>query len=66
MEVDENTKLINYEGGAMFVRHCPKCGRFLKADKSIRINGLDDWIREPNATCSKCGRVEMDFLGWFD
>ena len=60
----ENTHRVVYDGGAQFVRVCPRCGRFVKADKKIRVNGAEDLVEEPNATCSKCGRVEMPFEGW--
>lgn len=64
----ENTKRIVYAAGengdAVFVPVCEKCGRFVKADETIKINcdGLSD---EPNATCSRCGRVRMIFEGFF-
>ena len=53
-----------YEGGATFVPVCEVCGRFVKADDVIYVNdelGLKD---QPNATCSKCGRVKMPFEGF--
>lgn len=49
----------------VFVRVCPKCGRFVKADGGISVNGLGEVKDEPNATCAKCGRVSMPFEGWF-
>ena len=55
---------ISYKGGATFIRVCPKCGRFVKAYKSIKINGLDELMDAPNATCGKCGRVKMLFQGF--
>jgi ribosomal protein S27AE len=63
-ELTENTPLKVYgePEGMYFVRLCPKCGRFVKADdfvsEKIAIEGLD------NATCSKCGRIAMPYLGW--
>lgn len=53
-------------GGATFARTCPKCGRFIKADATVTL----DWQGQPvkgesNATCSQCGRVEMDFVGYY-
>ena len=50
-------------GPAIFVRRCPICFRFVKADETVRYNdfGLAD---EPNATCSKHGRVKMLFQGF--
>ena len=64
----ESIKRIIYEtdgGLAVFIPVCEKCGRFVKADKLIWANeskGLRDC---PNATCSKCGRTEMMFEGFF-
>lgn len=64
---------FNYEGiprkcygedGALFVPVCPTCGRFVKADDSVRINGLGEVSKEPNATCKKHGRVCMPFEGY--
>jgi RNase P subunit RPR2 len=65
----ENMRRIVYRdydiGDAVFVPVCEKCGRFVKPDKTIQASedtGLKD---QPNATCSKCGRVEMLFEGFF-
>ena len=56
-----------YDGGALYVRRCPSCGRIVKADESILINGLDEVVDEgSNALCRKCGRVQMEFIGWFE
>lgn len=51
-------------GDLIFVPVCSVCGRFVKADKSVMVNGLGRLKEEPNATCSKCGRVEMPFEGY--
>ncbi len=51
-------------GDALFIPVCPKCGRFVKADKEVSVYEVAPCIREPNATCSKCGRVEMLFQGF--
>lgn len=58
-----------YDGGQehgelLFIPVCPDCGRFVKADSSVLINGLGELSKEPNATCSKCGRVNMPFEGY--
>jgi len=54
------------EGGIpTFARVCPHCGRFVKADHSIKLFTMHPFVREPNATCSKCGRVEMPMEGFF-
>lgn len=61
-----NTKRICYEGGATFVPVCMKCGRYVKADEIIYVDGLrGGLVKEPNATCKKCGRTEMNFEGFF-
>lgn len=60
----ENTKRIKFDGGAMFVPVCVKCGRFVKADKIIHLNGFGELVKKPNATCGKCGRAEMLFEGF--
>lgn len=57
---------VMYNGGAQFIRICPHCGRFVRADKSIMLNGFDEVKEGPNACCSKCGRVAMPFEGYFD
>ena len=55
------TPLVQYDGGAVFERVCPLCRRFVKADDSTNMDK-----ETPNATCSKCGRVRMGFVGWFE
>ena len=53
-------------GTACFVRVCEKCGRFVKANDSIRVNLFEGGlIDEPNAICSKCGPTKMLFEGFF-
>jgi len=52
---------IVYGEGATFTRVCPNCGRFVKADDMSAAHP-----EEPNATCKKCGRVEMNFIGFYD
>ncbi len=55
---------MTYENGATFVTICEKCKKFVKADKVINFNGLDELKDEPNATCTACGRVKMIFEGF--
>ena len=55
---------VQYDCGATYVRRCPICYRFVKADESIRVNGLDEIMDEPNATCKQHGRVKMIFEGF--
>jgi RNase P subunit RPR2 len=49
-------------GDACFERVCPKCGRFVKPDDKARPIPNS---KEANATCSKCGRVIMNFEGYY-
>lgn len=50
-------------GTALFVPVCEKCGRYVRADKSIKLkNG--HLLDAPNATCSNCGRTGMPFEGF--
>ena len=51
-------------GQAIFIPVCQTCGRFVKADKEIKLQGgtLAD---QPNADCKKCGRTKMLFEGFF-
>ena len=49
--------------GATFVPVCQECGRFVKADKLIAFAG-QGLVAQPNATCSKHGRIEMLFEGF--
>ena len=60
----ENTRRICYDEGATFVPVCVKCGRYVIADESIEINDARGLRKQPNATCSKCGRTEMLFEGF--
>jgi ribosomal protein L32 len=65
----ENMRRLKYGkddaiGIAVFIPVCEICGRFVKADPAVKAGqtGLAD---EPNATCSKCGRTQMLFEGFF-
>jgi hypothetical protein len=60
------TRRQTYEDGMVFVPVCPVCGRFVKADETVTVNGLGEYVSKPNSTCSKCGRVEMPFEGFMD
>lgn len=60
-EYDKSPR-IEYENRMIFIRVCPKCGRFVKADKIIKVNYYDQPVGS-NSTCSKCGRVEMVYEG---
>lgn len=50
--------------GAVFVRVCPFCGRFVEPDVEIRCYQAGDMIRDNNAYCSLHGRVAMPFEGF--
>lgn len=52
------------DGDLIFVPVCPTCGRFVRSDEFVMTNGLGQLKEQPNATCSKCGRVEMPFEGY--
>jgi hypothetical protein len=61
----ENTRRIVYgDDGATFIPVCPCCGRYVKSDTTVLANGEGEVKHQPNATCSKCGRVEMPFEGY--
>jgi hypothetical protein len=60
----EGVRRAVYGDGMMFVPVCPTCGRFVKADESVTVNGFEEYIGKQNATCSKCGRVDMPFEGY--
>lgn len=55
---------VVYGDGMTFVPVCPHCGRFVKADPEVMVNGLEELRDQPNATCSKDGRIKMPFEGW--
>lgn len=65
----EGMRRVGYDsegnGTLVFCPVCPKCGRFVKADDIVKVNGLGEYIDEPNADCKHCGRVEMPFEGFF-
>ena len=64
-----NTRRVCYpeedggEGGATFIPICPICGRYVKANPTIRYNdfGLVD---EPNGVCKIHGPIKMLFEGF--
>jgi hypothetical protein len=62
----ETTRRVVYNSGAQFVPVCIKCGRYVKADDHITLNGLDELVIKDNATCSKCGRTLMIFEGFVE
>jgi hypothetical protein len=61
----EGTRRVTFEGGATFVPVCQLCFRFVKCDDVIYVGSSG--LREgANATCSKCGRTEMIFEGFYE
>ena len=61
----QNEPYLQYEEGATFVRRCEKCYRFVKADEIIKFMVESGQPKDPsNATCSKCGRTKMLFIGY--
>jgi len=66
VEFGENTPTVAYgEDGddlQIYFRICPKCGRFVKPDARVHLPEYQG--NDPNATCKKCGRVQMPFAGW--
>lgn len=55
---------ITYEGNATFERTCPECGRFVKADETVRFGYEFEQPEGNNATCRQHGRIEMPFVGY--
>lgn len=63
----ENTPIVVYgrepDESPVFWRVCPKCGRYVRADDKSKI---PEYLhQDPNATCKRCGRVQMPFCGWW-
>ena len=59
-------KRIVYGDGAMFLRRCKKCCRFVKAPKSMKFNQLTEgYVEENNTICSKCGPTSLIFEGFY-
>ena len=60
------TPMVSYLGGTTFARVCPVCGRFVKADKTVRVNGFEGVDEtKPNTTCKRHDRVAMPFVGYY-
>jgi hypothetical protein len=64
-EYGPNAPWISYEGGATFVRVCENCSRFVKSDDEVTWTNLFGLKDCPNATCKKCGRTKMIFVGFY-
>lgn len=66
----EGVRRVTYDFGgqigvAVLIPVCPKCGRFVKADETAAANEVTGLSRKPNATCKRCGRINMPFEGFF-
>ena len=63
----EGIKRIVYgDSGATFIPVCILCGRFVKADYTLKFNkeyAFDE--HKPNGTCKKHGRIKMIFEGYY-
>lgn len=66
MDYSEKTPITVYgkqgEDSFAYFRVCPRCGRFVKSDDDCKMPAYQK--SDPNATCARCGRVQMPFLGW--
>jgi hypothetical protein len=61
----EGVRRVVYGEGWTFVPVCEKCGRFVKADKTIKVSEISGLKGASNARCRKCGRTMMIFEGCF-
>lgn len=57
-----NNQSVIYGDGATFTRRCPLCGRYVKPDDESSCTDGGN----PNATCTKDGRIRMEFEGWYE
>lgn len=60
----ENMRRIEYDGGAVFIPVCERCGRFVKANETVLVSEMSGLHPGPNATCKKCGPTRMLFEGF--
>lgn len=59
-------KRIIYGDGAMFLKRCKKCCRFVKVPESMSFSQLDGhYIETENTVCSKCGSTSLMFEGFY-
>ena len=66
IEEGPGTPYICYGSSLIFIRQCPECALYVRADHSCEVNGFGE-VRdnEPNATCKRHGRVQMPFVGHY-
>ena len=55
-------ELVRYKSGALIRCRCSKCGRMVKAPKRIKMD--DEHIIEAKGRCSKCGKIDLECVGW--
>ncbi len=56
------------DGTMVFSRQCPKCNRFVKTPRTCDVSydvERDCPIIKCIATCSRCGKVKLNFIGYF-
>ena len=60
-----NERRLIYGDGAMFLRRCAKCCRFIKAPKTMSFSKFTErYIEEDNTVCSQCGPTHLIFEGF--
>ena len=59
----EGLRRVVYGTDLVFIPACPKCGRFVRPDESILTKGEGEPVASQNASCARCGRVNMLFEG---
>jgi len=62
--MNKDERYIQYEEGVTFIPKCEQCGQYVVADKNIFVNDQTGLSDKPNATCKKCGRTHMIFMGF--
>ncbi len=65
--MDDDRTICYGEGefdGMTFIPKCEQCGRYVKPDTTVQIDHAGQ-PKESNATCSKHGRVQMIFIGYY-
>jgi hypothetical protein len=69
METNMNAYPLVQYGDLLFVRCCPVCHAFVKADAEIAVLRNSDGaarVVKPNAMCHRHGRVIMEFEGYWE
>ena len=65
-EYDDFEDSRNYTtyNGFVFIRRCPRCLRFVKADEEIWFTWEGCLADKDNATCTQDGRIKMIEVGF--